>query len=182
MDVQARLFAKIKKGVYSFHDEYWADISPEAKDLIAKMLTVDPKQRLTADQALEHPYLKVTDTLRVCKVGSQGRGEGALDVLGVLVVRYSDEIGHGRQKMFLCECECGVIGVTARQNKKTCCHITYTCHHKQKRLCSCELMVDLTRRYNESSVVYFVTVVVGCVRSPFTSLCIDGHLVAVSGK
>lgn len=58
--LQARLFAKIKKGVYSFHDEYWADISAEAKDLIAKMLTVDPKQRLTADQALEHPYLKVT--------------------------------------------------------------------------------------------------------------------------
>lgn len=56
--LQARLFAKIKKGVYSFHDEYWADISAEAKDLIAKMLTVDPKQRLTADQALEHPYLK----------------------------------------------------------------------------------------------------------------------------
>lgn len=57
--VQARLFAKIKKGVYSFHDEYWSDISPEAKDLIAKMLTVDPNKRLTADQALEHPYLKV---------------------------------------------------------------------------------------------------------------------------
>ncbi|CAM9971946.1 unnamed protein product [Pylaiella littoralis] len=58
-DNQARLFAKIKKGVYSFHDEYWSDISPEAKDMIAKMLSVDPKKRLTADQALEHPYLKV---------------------------------------------------------------------------------------------------------------------------
>eukprot|EP00903_Cladosiphon_okamuranus_P008290 g7977.t1 len=58
-DNQARLFAKIKKGVYSFHDEYWAEISPEAKDLIAKMLTVDPTKRLTAAQALEHPYLKI---------------------------------------------------------------------------------------------------------------------------
>lgn len=56
---QARLFAKIKKGVYSFHDEYWLDISAEAKDLIAKMLTVDPTRRITAAQALEHPYLKV---------------------------------------------------------------------------------------------------------------------------
>ncbi|CAB1103671.1 unnamed protein product [Ectocarpus sp. CCAP 1310/34] len=59
----ARLFAKIKKGVYSFHDEYWSDISPEAKDLIAKMLTVDPNKRLTADQALEHPYLKIDTTV-----------------------------------------------------------------------------------------------------------------------
>lgn len=64
---QARLFAKIKKGVYSFHDEYWSDISPEAKDLIAKMLTVDPKKRLTAEQALEHPYLKAR-TFFVCHV------------------------------------------------------------------------------------------------------------------
>ncbi|CAM9405389.1 unnamed protein product [Ectocarpus sp. 6 AP-2014] len=62
-DNQARLFAKIKKGVYSFHDEYWSDISPEAKDLIAKMLTVDPNKRLTADQALEHPYLKIDTTV-----------------------------------------------------------------------------------------------------------------------
>ncbi|CAM9267552.1 unnamed protein product, partial [Hapterophycus canaliculatus] len=60
---RARLFAKIKKGVYSFHDEYWADISPEAKDLIAKMLTVDPKKRLTAEQALQHPYLKIDTTV-----------------------------------------------------------------------------------------------------------------------
>lgn len=58
-DNQARLFAKIKKGVYSFHPEYWSEISAEAKDLIAKMLTVDPQKRITAAQALEHPYLKV---------------------------------------------------------------------------------------------------------------------------
>ncbi|CAN0189555.1 unnamed protein product [Ascophyllum nodosum] len=56
------LFAKIKKGIYTFHDEYWADISPEAKDLIAKMLTVDPRKRITAKDALEHPYLKVAST------------------------------------------------------------------------------------------------------------------------
>lgn len=56
--LQARLFAKIKKGIYSFHDEYWLDISKEAKDLISRMLTVDPSKRITAKEALEHPYLK----------------------------------------------------------------------------------------------------------------------------
>lgn len=65
-DVKARLFAKIKKGVYSFHDEYWADISLEAKDLIARMLTVEPSKRITAAQALEHPYLKVTPLQPCC--------------------------------------------------------------------------------------------------------------------
>ncbi|CAM9242759.1 unnamed protein product, partial [Choristocarpus tenellus] len=60
---QTKLFMKIKKGVYVFHPEYWSDISSEAKDLISKMLTVDPKKRITASEALEHPYLKVKDAV-----------------------------------------------------------------------------------------------------------------------
>merc|ERR1711920_773668 len=39
---QRDLFRKIKKGQYEFHDEYWSDVSVEAKDLISKLLTVDP--------------------------------------------------------------------------------------------------------------------------------------------
>ncbi|CAN0016914.1 unnamed protein product, partial [Phaeothamnion confervicola] len=56
---QTRLYARIKRGLYRFHDEYWKDVSPEAKDLIARMLVVEPEQRITAAQALEHPYLQV---------------------------------------------------------------------------------------------------------------------------
>ncbi|CAM9580133.1 unnamed protein product, partial [Discosporangium mesarthrocarpum] len=59
---QAKLFMKIKKGVYLFHPEFWSDISPEAKDLIKRMLTVEPSKRISADEALEHPYLKVKDS------------------------------------------------------------------------------------------------------------------------
>ncbi|KAI3516966.1 hypothetical protein L1887_16158 [Cichorium endivia] len=36
----------------------WPSISDGAKDLISKMLTIDPKKRITAYQALEHPWLK----------------------------------------------------------------------------------------------------------------------------
>ena len=54
---QKRLFRKIKAGVYEFHAEYWGGVSAEAKDLIRGLLTVDPNQRFTAAQALQHPWM-----------------------------------------------------------------------------------------------------------------------------
>lgn len=36
---------------------YWQGVSGEARDFVAKLLTVDPAARLTAAQALEHPWL-----------------------------------------------------------------------------------------------------------------------------
>lgn len=35
------------------------DISEEAKDLTHKMLDVNPNTRITIDEALEHPWIKV---------------------------------------------------------------------------------------------------------------------------
>lgn len=43
---------------YSFDDQYWHGVSAEAKDFINKLLTIDPPKRLTAQEALEHPWLK----------------------------------------------------------------------------------------------------------------------------
>ena len=40
-DNQRRLFRKIRKGQYEFHDEYWAPVSKDAKDLISGLLCVD---------------------------------------------------------------------------------------------------------------------------------------------
>lgn len=54
---QRALFRKIKKGQYEFHVEYWAHVSDEAKDLIRGLLTVDMMERLTVDQALNHPWV-----------------------------------------------------------------------------------------------------------------------------
>lgn len=54
---QRELFKKIKKGQYEFHPEYWRTISPEAKDLISKLLTVDPSRRMTASEALNTPWV-----------------------------------------------------------------------------------------------------------------------------
>jgi calcium/calmodulin-dependent protein kinase I len=55
---QRDLFRKIRKGEYEFHEEYWGTVSSEARDLISSLLTVDPKKRLSADNALENPWIK----------------------------------------------------------------------------------------------------------------------------
>jgi len=39
-------------------DLVWASISNSAKDLISKLLTIDVKQRITAQQALQHVWVK----------------------------------------------------------------------------------------------------------------------------
>ena len=52
---QRELFKKIKRGQYEFHVEYWGQISKEAKDLIAGLLTVDPDRRMSAEKALQNP-------------------------------------------------------------------------------------------------------------------------------
>jgi len=54
-----RLFESIMAGQYEFHSPYWDNISVQAKDLIRKLLVVNPQQRLTADQAAEHEWFKM---------------------------------------------------------------------------------------------------------------------------
>jgi calcium-dependent protein kinase len=47
----------IKQGRYEWRPDRWSDVSDVAVDFVKKLLTVDPNQRLTAAQALEHPWL-----------------------------------------------------------------------------------------------------------------------------
>jgi len=54
---QKELFRKIRKGQYEFHEEYWSPVSNEAKDLISKLLTVDPSQRLSSEGALNNSWI-----------------------------------------------------------------------------------------------------------------------------
>ena len=57
------LFEIIKQGRYDFPPEYWDDVSESAKDLIRKLLVVDPAQRLTAAQVKEHPWVNVSGSI-----------------------------------------------------------------------------------------------------------------------
>jgi len=49
---------KIVTADYSFPDSHWSNITQEAKDFIRCLLMQDPSARLTAEQALLHPWLK----------------------------------------------------------------------------------------------------------------------------
>ena len=47
----------MKAGEYEFDEEDWCYISKEVKDLIDLMLKMNPKKRITAREALEHPWV-----------------------------------------------------------------------------------------------------------------------------
>ncbi|KAL4336255.1 hypothetical protein GQ457_07G036400 [Hibiscus cannabinus] len=52
------IFNSILRGHIDFTSDPWPSISPQAKELVKKMLNSDPKQRLTAVQVLSHPWIK----------------------------------------------------------------------------------------------------------------------------
>ncbi|KAI7902033.1 calcium/calmodulin dependent protein kinase 2 [Cokeromyces recurvatus] len=54
---QNELFDSIMKAEYEFDEEYWGDISIEAKNLINKLLTFNPTERITAEEALHDIWI-----------------------------------------------------------------------------------------------------------------------------
>uniref|UniRef100_A0A3Q1F4M4 Peripheral plasma membrane protein CASK n=1 Tax=Acanthochromis polyacanthus TaxID=80966 RepID=A0A3Q1F4M4_9TELE len=56
-----RLFEAICKGKYKMNPRQWSQISESAKDLVRRMLMLDPAERITVYEALNHPWLKERD-------------------------------------------------------------------------------------------------------------------------
>ncbi|XP_035848284.1 calcium/calmodulin-dependent protein kinase type II delta chain-like isoform X13 [Sander lucioperca] len=54
---QHKLYQQIKAGAYDFPSPEWDTVTPEAKNLINQMLTINPAKRITADQAIMHPWV-----------------------------------------------------------------------------------------------------------------------------
>uniref|UniRef100_A0A8C8FGV5 Checkpoint kinase 2 n=1 Tax=Oncorhynchus tshawytscha TaxID=74940 RepID=A0A8C8FGV5_ONCTS len=50
---------QITQGIYTFIPSKWDGISDDAKDVVKKLLRVDPNARLTIEEALQHPWLMV---------------------------------------------------------------------------------------------------------------------------
>ncbi|KAF5286607.1 hypothetical protein FQR65_LT12516 [Abscondita terminalis] len=56
---QEKLFDCILSGQYDFPDEYWQDVSMDAKELIQNMLQLAPELRFSAEDVLDHPWLQI---------------------------------------------------------------------------------------------------------------------------
>ncbi|XP_020631890.1 calcium/calmodulin-dependent protein kinase type IV-like [Orbicella faveolata] len=52
------MFQRILRCDYEFVSPWWDEVSENAKDLVSKLIVLDPKKRLTAKQALDHPFVQ----------------------------------------------------------------------------------------------------------------------------
>jgi len=62
-DDQNRLYDQIKIGKYEFPSPEWDTVTIEAKDLIRKMLKTNPTERITAHEALRHPWISQSERI-----------------------------------------------------------------------------------------------------------------------
>eukprot|EP01034_Spumella_vulgaris_P027597 gene27597-34341_t len=59
-DDDKSFYGRICKGQYDTSAACWKKISPEAKDLLSKMLCLDPVERFSASECLLHPWVELT--------------------------------------------------------------------------------------------------------------------------
>jgi len=63
-EVSSVLYTKIRQGSYTFESPYWDEVSKEAKNLVSRMLTVKPENRISANQVLSDPWFTKMETSR----------------------------------------------------------------------------------------------------------------------
>jgi calcium/calmodulin-dependent protein kinase I len=52
------LFEQVRRGEFEMERPEWTNVSEEAKSFVSALLVVDPETRLTAEQALNHPFMQ----------------------------------------------------------------------------------------------------------------------------
>jgi calcium-dependent protein kinase len=62
------ILSNVKKGTFDKHSYPYPLLSAQSKDLINKLLQYDPKKRISAEQAIEHPWFKSAEFKRKDKV------------------------------------------------------------------------------------------------------------------
>jgi len=62
-DTPNDILSRIGEGKFSLIGGNWESVSPHAKDLVKRMLHIDPHQRMTLQQILNHPWISNRDNL-----------------------------------------------------------------------------------------------------------------------
>uniref|UniRef100_A0A6Q2XLK3 calcium/calmodulin-dependent protein kinase n=1 Tax=Esox lucius TaxID=8010 RepID=A0A6Q2XLK3_ESOLU len=75
---QHKLYQQIKAGAYDFPSPEWDSVTPEAKNLINQMLTINPSKRITAQEALKHPWVSVSTHARTRALGRQSTSPASI--------------------------------------------------------------------------------------------------------
>merc|ERR1712176_513397 len=57
-ETYAEVLSKVRLGNFSFNATDWKNVSEDAKNLIRSLLKMNPKDRYTAEQALNHVWIK----------------------------------------------------------------------------------------------------------------------------
>uniref|UniRef100_A0A8C7U0M4 calcium/calmodulin-dependent protein kinase n=1 Tax=Oncorhynchus mykiss TaxID=8022 RepID=A0A8C7U0M4_ONCMY len=102
---QHKLYQQIKAGAYDFPSPEWDTVTPEAKNLINQMLTINPTKRITADQALKHPWVCQRSTVAsmmhrqetvecLRKFNARRKLKGAILTTMLVTRNFSGEGGH----------------------------------------------------------------------------------------
>jgi len=72
-DTVPEIFEQIMEANFDYPEEYWGSVSKEAKDFINRLLVVDSDKRLTAGDALRHPWLAASGAHGAGKVLNTAR-------------------------------------------------------------------------------------------------------------
>eukprot|EP01134_Creolimax_fragrantissima_P000625 CFRG0625T1 len=80
------LMRLIMRGKFEFLSPYWDSVSEEAKDLVSKLLAADPTERLTASQAITHPWLVSSCTSTAPPVAPRVHNRMKIVALAVMAI------------------------------------------------------------------------------------------------
>ncbi|XP_037497664.1 CDPK-related kinase 5 isoform X2 [Jatropha curcas] len=62
---ESGIFRAVLKADPSFDEAPWPSLSPEAKDFVKRLLNKDPRKRMSAAQALSHPWIRNHNDIKV---------------------------------------------------------------------------------------------------------------------
>jgi serine/threonine protein kinase len=55
---ELEIISNVIKGEYHFNHDAFKSVTPECKDLITQLLKKDVKQRISANEAMNHPWIQ----------------------------------------------------------------------------------------------------------------------------